>query len=44
MEIGYLENLRKKGKTKNLPSGWYHTGTNESGNRVSCYAVGMSVI
>ena len=44
MEIGYKENLRKKGKTNNLPLGWYHTGTYESGNRVSCYAVGMSVI
>ena len=44
MEIGYLENLRKKGETNNLPSGWYHTGTNESGNRVSSYAAGMSVI
>ena len=27
----------KKGKTNNLPSGWYHTGANESGNRISYF-------
>ena len=29
--------IRKKGKTNNLPSGWYHTGANESGNRISYF-------